>query len=307
MERIRDEGKAREIGVSNFGFDELQALAHSAATPPRIVQNRCLMKDGWDEKVRRFCHEHGIRYQGFWLLTGNRFLASHASVQHVAASRGKTAQQVVLQYAIQAMNVSALAGTKVAEHMRHDLELGSGGSFQLRPEELALIGEIEAEQQFAADTPVTVSFENLLGDEVRVFWQQPLSGALVPNAVIAVGQQARVNTFHGHVFLAKRGEDLVLRWRADRAAGASQEVRVDGSATAGVRNLGATPLKVYRRDPSAGTELLQGEVAAGQTLHVRTLLSQDYVVRSPSGAKVHDWRAEVTPNSNGHVFLKEEL
>jgi diketogulonate reductase-like aldo/keto reductase len=72
MEVIHDSGRARLLGVSNVTLDQLELLHQRARVRPRFVQNRCYAARGWDRRVREFCAENGLVYQGFSLLTANR-------------------------------------------------------------------------------------------------------------------------------------------------------------------------------------------------------------------------------------------
>ncbi|KAK4167383.1 NADP-dependent oxidoreductase domain-containing protein [Cladorrhinum sp. PSN259] len=62
----------RYLGISNTPFSVLQALYNSSDVKPYVVQNRFRAAEySWDFKTRKFCKENGIKYQGFWTLTGN--------------------------------------------------------------------------------------------------------------------------------------------------------------------------------------------------------------------------------------------
>jgi diketogulonate reductase-like aldo/keto reductase len=120
MVRERDAGRTRLLGVSNVGLWHLEQLAASGAELPRFVQNRCFARLGWDREVRAFCHERGIVYQGFSLLTANPEVLRHRLVASVAARGGATVAQVVFRFA-RAVGMLPLTGTSDVEHMRQDL------------------------------------------------------------------------------------------------------------------------------------------------------------------------------------------
>ena len=67
MEDFHEAGKARAIGVSNFGAGQLRALLGDARlkVAPHYVQNRCQHKAGYDAEVRELCagRDPPIRYQ----------------------------------------------------------------------------------------------------------------------------------------------------------------------------------------------------------------------------------------------------
>ena len=136
MEAIHQSGRARLLGVSNVGLDQLQALCAGARVRPRFVQNRCYAVRGWDREVRAFCAANGIAYQGFSLLTANRNVLVHPELFRIARRHGRPAEQVVFRFALD-VGMIPLTGTTDPEHMRIDLE---AFDFRLDPAE---VGRIE--------------------------------------------------------------------------------------------------------------------------------------------------------------------
>jgi diketogulonate reductase-like aldo/keto reductase len=120
MQRERDAGRTRLLGVSNVSLWHLEQLLASGAETPAFVQNRCFARNGWDREVRTLCKQHGIIYQGFSLLTANPEVLNHPLVRSIAARSKATAAQVVFRFA-QAVGMLPLTGTSSAEHMRQDL------------------------------------------------------------------------------------------------------------------------------------------------------------------------------------------
>lgn len=116
MQRERDAGRTRVLGVSNVSLRHLQQMPEN----PAFVQNRCFARLGWDRAVRAFCRERGIQYQGFSLLTANPEVMGHPLVHEIAKHLGATAAQVVFRFAI-AVGILPLTGTSSENHMRQDL------------------------------------------------------------------------------------------------------------------------------------------------------------------------------------------
>ena len=135
MEAIHDTRRARLLGVSNVTLVQLQELHAGARVKPRFVQNRCYAVRGWDRRVREFCAESGIVYQGFSLLTANRDVLTHTEIARIAASHGMAASQIVFRFALD-VGMVALTGTTSAAHMRADLDVFD---LQLRSEEVERI------------------------------------------------------------------------------------------------------------------------------------------------------------------------
>jgi len=120
IEALQAEGLTRLVGVSNVSYEQLVLLCERAKSPPRVVQNRCFARTGWDRDVRRFCRERGMVYQGFSLLTANRAELSSPVVADVVERAGATLAAVVFKFA-RTVGMVPLTGTTDPEHMRGDL------------------------------------------------------------------------------------------------------------------------------------------------------------------------------------------
>lgn len=135
MEAIHSSGRARLLGASNVTLEQLRLLCERARVPPHFVQNRCYAQAGWDRRVRQFCAERGIVYQGFSLLTANRKTLAHPELAQIAQRHDRTASQIVFRFAID-VGMIPLTGTTDARHMQEDLDVLD---FTLEPAEVARI------------------------------------------------------------------------------------------------------------------------------------------------------------------------
>lgn len=135
MEKLHADGRARLLGVSNVGLDQLQAFHREARVPIRFVQNRCYAERGWDRDVRAFCVANGIVYQGFSLLTANRNALARPEIARIASRHDRTVEQLIFRYALE-IGMIPLTGTTDPEHMAEDLQ---ALEFQLTPGETAQI------------------------------------------------------------------------------------------------------------------------------------------------------------------------
>jgi diketogulonate reductase-like aldo/keto reductase len=116
----RDAGRAQMLGVSNVSLSHLEQMARAGTGRPQFVQNRCFARFGWDRRVRAFCRELGIVYQGFSLLTANLEVLRDPLVVDIAGRERATPAQVVFRFA-QAVGMLPLTGTSDARHMQQDL------------------------------------------------------------------------------------------------------------------------------------------------------------------------------------------
>ena len=138
IEEFYKTGKARFIGISNVNIIQLKLLTEKAEVKPMVVQNRCFANRGWDREVREFCKEHQIVYEGFSLLTANPFVMQNPEVQSIAGELGRTPEQVVFRFSMQA-GMTPLTGTTSEQHMKEDLQ---AVDFELKNDDVQLIAAI---------------------------------------------------------------------------------------------------------------------------------------------------------------------
>lgn len=136
LEALVDGGSVRALGISNcYELSTLERLWSVARIKPRMVQNRFYADTGYDQEIRAFCRERGLRYQSFWTLSANPQLLAHSSVRALAERHGVTAAQVLFR-ALTQIEILPLTGTTSEDHMRQDLAIFE---FELAPEELARV------------------------------------------------------------------------------------------------------------------------------------------------------------------------
>jgi len=290
MENIYDESKGNTmLGISNVNLGQLRNLMKDARVKPAFVQNRCLQKDNYDHDLRAFCNEHGISYQGFWLLTGNRHVTGDPGFGRLANALGRDKSQVFYRFFFQRLGVIILSGTKSEAHMRDDLQLDQ---FSLSEAQEREIRELEAPRFTDADK-VTVTVTNLFADSLHLFWRNPDTSALVPQGEVARGRSTSITTRHTHLFEGKVGDAVKFLWRADREKGESQTVFARPNVDATFRNQGTEALSVVWRKADTGEEASQGDVAPGKSLEVSTYLGEHFVVRTAGGKEVLLWEAHL--------------
>ena len=159
LEALREEGKIRFIGVSNFSVDQLAEARRHAAVVSVQPELSLLQRSAADDLLP-YCCEYGIgvvTYESLarGLLTGKfdasstftdmragdprftgeafrRNLRRVDEVKAIAARLGRTPAQVALRYVIQQPGVtSAVAGMKRASQVRDN---AGAGEFELTPE-----------------------------------------------------------------------------------------------------------------------------------------------------------------------------
>ena len=99
MERARERGYARSIGVSNFNVAELQQLL-AAATDPPVVNQVNFNPFAYRRALLESCRENGIVLEAYSPLGTGRHLDSDAVAQ-IARRADRTPAQVLLRWCVE--------------------------------------------------------------------------------------------------------------------------------------------------------------------------------------------------------------
>merc|ERR1740121_821637 len=121
---LRDKGKIRDIGVSNFNvrhMDEIRSLNSAPIAANQIAFHPWV--DKWQRAAVQYCHNHGIAVTAYNSLGGflEKALPETVDVlKGIAAAKGKSISLVLLRWALQ-KNASVIPGTSNPRHMRENL------------------------------------------------------------------------------------------------------------------------------------------------------------------------------------------
>src|SRR4029453_14394197 len=99
MERARELGYARSIGVSNFDVAELDQLRATASVAPVVNQVQFSPYE-YRRGLLDACREEGIALEAYSPLGTGRHLSSE-TVRRIAQRLGRTAAQVLLRWCVQ--------------------------------------------------------------------------------------------------------------------------------------------------------------------------------------------------------------
>jgi diketogulonate reductase-like aldo/keto reductase len=138
METLAQEGKVRFLGVSNCHLEQIVQLVKGATVKPTFLQNRCYATTLWDRKIREFCSQYNIIYQGFSLLTANANSIVSGEVKKIAQKYSKTIPQIIFRFSLD-LGMLPLTGTTQKTHMLEDLQIFD---FELTREEIEIIERI---------------------------------------------------------------------------------------------------------------------------------------------------------------------
>jgi diketogulonate reductase-like aldo/keto reductase len=99
MERAREAGYARSIGVSNFSVDDVRQLLATATVPPVVDQVQFSPYE-YRKALLDSCRQNGIALEAYSPLGTGRHLTSD-TVERIARRQERTPAQVLLRWAIE--------------------------------------------------------------------------------------------------------------------------------------------------------------------------------------------------------------
>jgi len=94
--RLRAEGRAKSIGVSNFQPDHLKAIMDKTGVAPAVNQIE-LHPDFQQPELRAFHDAHGIKTES-WSPLGQGKILQDPVIAEVAAKHGKTPAQAIIRW-----------------------------------------------------------------------------------------------------------------------------------------------------------------------------------------------------------------
>jgi len=103
LEKIRESGRAKSIGVSNFTVEHLTRLLGETDVVPAVNQIE-LHPEFQQREITAFGREHGIATEA-WSPLAHGALLKDPNVQAIADAHGKSLAQVILRWHIQLGNI----------------------------------------------------------------------------------------------------------------------------------------------------------------------------------------------------------
>ncbi|KAJ5238925.1 aldo-keto reductase [Penicillium chermesinum] len=100
LERLHEEGRAKSIGVSNFGVGHIEEMkSYAKVWPPHVNQ---LELHPWCQQrtITAYCKRHNIVVEAYSPIVRN-YKANDETLVEVAKRYNKTTQQVLLRYSLQ--------------------------------------------------------------------------------------------------------------------------------------------------------------------------------------------------------------
>lgn len=145
LERIRQEGRARSIGVANFHTHHLDRLAAETDVVPAVNQ---VELHPWlpQAEVRRYDAAHGIVTEAWSPLARGRVLGD-PTLDALARKHGATPAQIVIRWQLQLGNV-VIPKSSTPARIRENLDVLG---FTLDADDLAAIAALETGERTGKD------------------------------------------------------------------------------------------------------------------------------------------------------------
>jgi methylglyoxal/glyoxal reductase len=144
LEELYDQGLVRAIGVSNFNIHHLEDLMGSCRIKPMVNQVE-MHPLHTQKKLFAFCRKEGIQLESWRPLMQGRL--DLPLIEELAAKYGKTPAQVVLRWHLQ-LGVVTIPKSTQEGRIRENTDLFD---FELEPEDMNRIDELNQNQRFGAD------------------------------------------------------------------------------------------------------------------------------------------------------------
>ena len=145
FERIREEGRVRSIGVSNFRTEDLERLGEDAELRPTVNQIELHPRFQQAEQ-RAWNAEQGIVTEA-WSPLAQGDLLNDGTIETVAAHHERTPAQTILRWHIQIGNV-VIPKSATPERIRENFEIFD---FELSEDDMAALARLDAGERIGPD------------------------------------------------------------------------------------------------------------------------------------------------------------
>lgn len=160
MSRLVAEGKARNIGVSNFSTDQLQTALRVSDAP--IVTNQVEYHPYFEQdELLEFCQENDVLLTAYSPLAEGQ-LVNDDTLATIGRPHGKSAAQVALRWLIQQENVVTIPRAATPSHARENIDVFD---FELTDREMHRIADLDGPIRYQLATEMD-RFRGALGPYV---------------------------------------------------------------------------------------------------------------------------------------------
>jgi 2,5-diketo-D-gluconate reductase A len=146
FEELRDAGRTRSIGVSNFTIEHLDRLARETSTTPAVNQVE-LHPRFQQTELRAYHREHGIVTEAWSPLGQGGEILEDPTIGAIANNHGKTPAQVILRWHLQIGNVT-FPKSVTPERIRENIDVFD---LELTDEEVKQIDQLDRGERLGPD------------------------------------------------------------------------------------------------------------------------------------------------------------
>jgi len=150
--RLKQEGRARSIGVSNFEPEHLEKIIDATGEVPVLNQIE-LHPHFLQKNLRAFHEKHGIATEA-WSPLGQGKLLSDKVLVGIAQKHGRSTAQVILRWHLQ-HGIIAIPKSVTPARIRENLDVFD---FQLDPSDVAAIDGLDRRDGRIGPDPMTATF-----------------------------------------------------------------------------------------------------------------------------------------------------
>jgi len=138
MNSLREEGKVRNIGVSNFSPKQFERAVEASDAP--VISNQVRYNVFYDQtETLEACVENDVMLTAYTPLNHGKRL-DDAVLVRIGEKYGKTPAQVALRWLVQQENVSAIPKASTREHQKSNIDVFD---FELDDNEMARLDGLE--------------------------------------------------------------------------------------------------------------------------------------------------------------------
>jgi 2,5-diketo-D-gluconate reductase A len=138
QEKLKADGKARSIGVSNFTVEHLERLAERTGTVPAVNQIE-LHPQFPQAPLRAYHAEHGIATEAWSPIGQGGDLLQDGRLRALADGHGRTPAQIVLRWHIQLGNI-VFPKSVTPERIRENIDVFD---FELSADDMAVVDGLD--------------------------------------------------------------------------------------------------------------------------------------------------------------------
>ncbi|HEV2791759.1 MAG TPA: aldo/keto reductase [Solirubrobacterales bacterium] len=145
LERVREEGGARSIGVSNFRVEDLERIEREAERLPTV--NQVELHPRFQQAELRAWHaERGIATEA-WSPLAQGDLLEDGTIETIAAHHDRSPAQAILRWHLQLGNVT-IPKSATPKRIRENFELFD---FELSEDDMAAIERLDTGERIGPD------------------------------------------------------------------------------------------------------------------------------------------------------------